>query len=86
LKEKNKDITKKSLIGNPVLVEWVDSMGSSGWHQEYKISSLKCTTIGHYYAEYQDRIVVALNKSEYCYGDYMDIPRLSIKKITMLKK
>ena len=82
-----KDITKKVLIGKPVLVEWIDSMQSSGWH-DHKIGNMNCITIGHYHSEYSDRIVIAMNRSlegEVAYGSFMEIPKCSIKKVTKLK-
>ena len=82
-----KDITKKSWKGKAVRVDWVDSMQTSGWC-DYKPVDMSCSTIGHYYAERTDRIVLALNLSydENTYGNYMEIPRCAITKITRLKE
>jgi len=79
-----KDCTKKNLVGKPVIVEWIDSMSSSGWH-DHRVTDMGCTTVGHYHSEYDDRIVVALNRSSCGCGDYMEIPKVAIKKVRRLK-
>ena len=68
---------------NPVIVEWIDSMSSGGWH-DYKESDLTCYTVGMLYEDKKDRVVIAMNKSAHGYGDYMEIPKIAIKKVTRL--
>ena len=71
-----------------VMVEWADSMGQHGWRQYEKLDTT-CYTVGMFYKEEKDCIVIAMNKSgednESQYGDYMSIPKGVIKKITSLK-
>ena len=68
-----------------VRVDWIDSMGSSGWH-EHRKSDLRCTSVGMLYDETDESVVIALNRSAYNHGDYIEIPKIAIKKITKLKK
>lgn len=73
---------------NLVLVEWVDSLGSPGWNNNFENGDMRCVTSGHLIEKTKDRIVVALNKSlnsENAYGDYMEIPLCAVTKITKLK-
>jgi len=67
-----------------VEVEWIDSMGSSGWH-ELKNADLRCRTVGILYEKKKDRIVIAQNESVHVYGDYIEIPVSAVKKIRKLK-
>ena len=70
-----------------VLVEWVDSMGQHGW-RDYERLDITCHTVGMFYKEEDDRVVLAMNKSgvdsQSQYGDYMSIPKGVIQKITNL--
>lgn len=70
-----------------VIVEWVDSMGSSGWH-DYTETNMDCVSAGHLIAVKKDRVVIAMNKSMHnsTYGDYMEIPKAAIKKISRIRK
>ena len=67
-----------------VEVRWIDSMKSSGWH-EHKLSNLECRSVGILYEKHKDRIVLALNSSQYVHGDYIEIPMIAVKKIRRLK-
>ena len=69
----------------PVAVYWLDSMGSAGWHT-LKKSDLECVTVGHLYAKDKNRVTIALNRSAYGYGDYMEIPRKAVRRIKRLKE
>jgi len=81
-----KDTTKKTWKDKPVKVDWIDSMNTSGWC-DYTVTDMECTTVGLYYAETDERIVIAMNVSHdsKTYGNYMEIPKCAIKKITRLK-
>jgi hypothetical protein len=80
-------MTKKSWVGKAVKVDWIDSMKSSGWH-DYKSANMHCTTIGHYHSESDDRIVIAQNRcfEDGMFGDYMEIPKCSVKRVKRLKE
>ncbi len=69
----------------PVVVRWVDSTGISGW-SKYTASKMECTTVGHLVEKTKDRVVIALNRSQYNDGDYMEIPNVAIKSIKKLKE
>ena len=82
-----KEFTKKNMIGQPIKVDWVDSMSSHGW-RDYPYGTMNCSTVGFYYREFDDRVVVALNRSfdsEDNFGTYIDIPKVAIKKMRKLK-
>ena len=81
-KVSEKEMSKKI---KPVRVDWVDSMGHSGW-RDYEPAEMSCVSVGMLYKENKDSIVIALNKSAYNHGDYMEIPKVAIKSITKLKK
>lgn len=69
----------------PVVVRWVDSIGTSGWRSDYD-SRLECTSVGHLVEKNKQGVVICLNKSHYTCGDYIEIPRSSIKSIKKLKE
>lgn len=83
---KQEENLKSKLLHNahPVLVEWVDSMGASGWRTADQ-ANLKCVTIGNLLYKKKDRICVALNTSAYGNGDWIEIPICSVRKIKKLK-
>lgn len=72
---------------NLVLIEWVDSIGSSGWKHDFEQSDMRCVSAGHLIEKTKDRIIIAMNKSLHAdgYGDYMEIPLCAVTKITKLK-
>ena len=67
----------------PVMVEWDDSVGSSGWHHYIK-RKMNCVTVGILFKEHKDRYVIALNWSPPSCGDYISIPKFAVTKITFL--
>lgn len=70
----------------PVRVEWVDSMGSSGWCNLREPSNLTCTTIGHLVSKTVDRVTLALNSNAHgLYGDHIEIPMCAVRRIRILK-
>lgn len=69
----------------PVRVDWVDSIGADGWH-DHQPSDMSCVTVGMLYNETKHSVVIALNRSAYKHGDYIEIPKVAIKSITKLKK
>lgn len=72
----------------PIIVDWVDSMGTSGWHAETegKATDMRCCTVGHFVEEDKDSITVALSRSPYSHGDYLTIPRCAIRRTRRLKE
>lgn len=70
--------------GDPIQVEWVDTMQSSGWH-DLKPTDIRCKTIGMYHSEDKEKLAIAQSKSAYGYGDYIEIPKVSIKRVRKLK-
>ena len=71
---------------DPVKVYWIDSMGNSGWGSLREHSNMNCTTVGHFIEKTKDRLILAMNSSEYFTGDHMEIPLVAIKKIKKLKE
>lgn len=69
---------------DPVLVEWVDSMSTQGW-RDLGGTDIKCQTVGMFVQEDREKVAVCLNKSAYGYGDYIEIPKVAIKRIRKLK-
>ena len=66
-----------------VRIDWMDSMKSSGWHRFTK-SKMDCVTVGMLYKEFLDRYVIAMNWSRHGCGDYMEIPKSAVVKVTKL--
>lgn len=69
----------------PVLVEWIDSIGVSGWHHVHEKSNMNCVSVGHLIKKDTDRIIICLNKNDQQHGELMEIPKVAIKKIRKLK-
>lgn len=71
----------------PVMVDWIDAMGTSGWCGERHGfgSDMRCCSFGHLVHEDKDSVTIAMNRSAYGHGDYMKIPRCSVRKVTRLK-
>ena len=69
----------------PVIVRWIDSMGSSGW-RKYEASGMECTSIGHLVEKTKDRVVICQNRSHCGDGDFMEIPLVAVKSIKRLKE
>ena len=67
-----------------VEVEWIDSVGTSGWGK-YERTDMRCRSVGMLYSRDKDRIVLCLNQSAYSQGDYMEIPQSAIKRVTRLR-
>jgi len=68
-------------------VQWVDSIGTSGWHPKHEDSNINCETFGFYISENKVSLKLALNysfgsgvESKGCYGDFIEIPKVAIKK------
>ena len=70
---------------NPVMVDWIDSIGQSGWGSYDHVTDMRCTSVGHLIKRDKNGIVLALNKSAYNHGDYITIPAVAIKKVRRLK-
>ena len=71
-----------------VKVDWVDSMGDRGWSTPSRKSGI-CSTVGYLVERNKDCITVALNqchsKAATRWGDSINIPACSIKKVRTLK-
>lgn len=67
----------------PVMVYWTDSMGTPGWG-EFAEASMSCISVGHLFDENERCIVLAMNRTRYQHGDYIQIPRSAIQHITPL--
>lgn len=67
----------------PVRIDWIDSVGTSGW-RAYEKTKMDCVTIGFLYREYDDRYVVAMNWGRHTCGDYMEIPKIAVTSIRFL--
>ena len=67
-----------------VLVRWVDSMASHGWH-DFKKSNIECQSCGFLFKEYKDRIVIFQSANKYQNAEYLEIPRSAILKIIKLE-
>lgn len=68
----------------PILVEWIDSMGQSGWGKHSE-ADLRCVTVGILIRKEADRIILAMNKSAHSHGEYMNIPLVAVRRIRKLK-
>ena len=69
-------------------VEWVDASGAAGWINKYTPVDLRCFTVGFLVTKEKDKIILAMNKSfvtDKSFGDYIEIPRVSITKMTVIK-
>lgn len=69
----------------PVIVRWIDSMGSPGWSAKAD-ARFECVTIGNLVEKNINRVAVALNRSHYSDGDILEIPMVSVKSIKRLKE
>ena len=72
----------------PVMVEWVDSSYSNGWHDIEDLDTYKPSHIisfGLLAKDKGDFIVIILNYGKHQFSDSMVIPKCSIKKVTTLK-
>lgn len=74
-----------------VLVEWVDSAHSSGWHildEISKLDSLQCRSVGWVLTDTKEQITlissIASDPDQACGS--MVIPRRAITKLTTLRK
>lgn len=69
----------------PVIVRWVDSMGTNGWNA-VPGAKMECVTIGNLVEKQKDRVCVAMNRSHYSDGDLIEIPLVSVRSIKGLKE
>jgi len=73
------------MIGKPVHVTWVDSMQTPGWQTAHKDANLICESVGFLADKNKKRIKLYMNSSSHCKGDYIEIPRIAVKKMRYLK-
>lgn len=71
--------------GQPVIVRWIDSMGTPGWGAEPS-AKMECTSVGFLLERTKDRVAIAQNKSHYSNGDLLEIPTAAIKSVKKLKE
>lgn len=70
----------------PVVVEWLDSNSTSGWGHDHKQTDLSCISVGLLVHEFRDRITLAQSKEAGGdYGDFLEIPRVAVRKLRRLK-
>ena len=73
----------KKLSAHPVWIEWVDSIGTSGWCMPsgHPMSDLDCLTLGFLIWETDEAVCVAASVSATGRAsDPVTIPRCAIKK------
>ncbi len=69
-----------------VLIEWVDSCSTYGWHSKGTVFGIShCISVGVVISENKTEISLAPNISESSNGDIISIPKCSIKRIRRLK-
>jgi hypothetical protein len=78
-------MSKKAAKGDLVKVDWIDSVGSGGWRDE-PMTDPRCVSVGHHLGKKNGLLRIAMNKSAYGYGDYMSIPAVAVRKVTLLRK
>lgn len=76
-----------------VVVDWVDSQMSSGWHDvESMLSSVKdgdllCRSVGYVFLDADDRLVLIGHQADNGnVGDAMTIPKSAIKTVTTIQE
>lgn len=69
----------------PVLVTWIDSVGSRGWQSKFEKANMTCYSVGHLMSKSKDRITICLNTHGSNVGEVMEIPLVAVKKIRKLK-
>lgn len=76
---------KRPRNGDLVRVDWIDSVGTSGW-RDIPDSDPRCISVGHHLGKKDGLLKIAMNKSAYGYGDYMSIPIVTVRRLTVLRK
>jgi len=69
----------------PVVVHWVDSVAQPGWGGYAEDTNMVCATAGFLVRKTPKAVVVALNKSNHVFGDYITIPCCSVISIKTLR-
>lgn len=70
----------------PVVVEWVDSNSTGGWNDNHQPTDMSCVSVGLLVQELPDRIILAQSREAGgWWGDFIEIPRVAVKKIRKLK-
>ena len=70
---------------NPVMVKWIDSMGTGGW-ENHGESRMEITSIGHMVRKTADRVTIVQSKSHYNRNEQLEIPMVAVKSIKKLKE
>lgn len=76
-------MTAKSHV--PVIVSWIDSVQSLGCGELHSPSDMTCVSSGFLVSKTKDRITLAMNWDGAEFGQYMEIPRVAVKKLRRLK-
>ena len=69
----------------PVIVRWIDSMGSSGWNATPD-ARMEVVTVGTLIERDKRRVAVALSRSHYSHGDILEIPICAVRSVKRLKE
>ena len=69
----------------PVLVEWIDSVHSTGWSPVREPSDMRCVSAGFLVAKTADRVTLAINRDGDRFGHFMEIPRVAVTRIRTLR-
>ena len=69
-----------------VHVSWVDSMGTSGWHNNIDADAdIRCESVGFLMDKTEKRVKIYMSKNAFQKGDVLEIPTVAVKKIKYLK-
>lgn len=85
-------MTKTHPTPDILLVEWIDSCGSSGWRPLADIQQepSRCQTVGWLVSENKEALTLALNRAEnhdnVPFGETICIPKIAIKRRTTLRR
>ena len=78
-------MAKRHPKARPVIVRWIDSISTGGWCNDPR-SKMECTTVGHLVERTKKGVTVALNRSHYGNGDFIEIPASAIRSVRRLKE
>lgn len=70
----------------PVVIEWIDANSTAGWDLDHKPTPMRCISAGLLVEDRHDRVILAQSKAGTGdYGDFLEIPRVAVKKLRRLK-
>lgn len=79
-------------VGDAIRIDWIDSMGNTGWRDIPTQIDMRCVSVGFFVHQAKDRVVIAKNYAHdqdpkrVSWGDFMTIPKVAIQKILVLQK